>query len=92
VTWEGLVAVEPRLDILLAKAHGVKDDKRERSFCANAIWFGYNNRPSMRAMLSDLVGWSSQNDALQSSPAYDLAYDKVYGALPDCRKCLCMVL
>jgi hypothetical protein len=37
-----------------------------------------------------LVGFEADNPVLRTMGAYDAAYDKLYGALPDCRNCICM--
>jgi hypothetical protein len=94
-TWSELVKLEPRLGELLARAKAIVDDGGE-SFCANHRWVGCGNGPACekcRGGLKDelvmLVGWEASNPELESSEAYDVAYDKVYKALPDCRNCGC---
>ena len=86
ITWSMLVDLEPRLRDLLSNARAVKDDPSAPSFCANEIWYRKNG---LRDQLCELVGWSARkkDSLLQSSDAYDLAYDKIYNALPDCRNC-----
>lgn len=48
ITWSLLCDLEPRLIHLLAKVREIEDDKRKPSFCANAIWYGWNGRESLR--------------------------------------------
>ena len=38
----------------------------------------------------DLASLSEDEHVLQSPRAYDLAYHRIYGVLPDCRACGCM--
>ena len=84
VTWHDLVKAEPALGELLAEAQAVKDNGGT-SFCANSIWY---NRFKQR--LLPLVGWDRRgHPVLGGMAAYDLAYHKIYDALPDCRDCLC---
>lgn len=80
VTWAELVARKPRLRDLLAELRGLSPPP---DFCANALWYavpqGYRER------LSALVGWGVADPILGSSDAYDVTYDTLYGALPDCQ-------
>ena len=95
VTWAQLVELEPRLGALYKEIRKVKDDKTEPSFCANAVWYGYGKyeRGGFRRMVKNLVGYSTepkQKDArLRSMEAHDIAYQKLYSALPGCRNCNC---
>lgn len=91
-TWEDLAKREPALSALRRRVESIEDDPRAESFCANAVWYGYDDRPSLKAELCGLVGWSARRpDALLRSPeAYDVAYESLYYALPDCRgRCEC---
>ncbi|WP_147944549.1 hypothetical protein [Microbispora sp. CSR-4] len=128
ITWETLVACEPRLtalDMLVTRAtQGVPDG--EIKWCANRFFYS-----AIKPFLVQLVGWErgyppeealdptsavnflilqrSDLDALheaeeqrrrpattlheellRSSAAYDYVYDRLYGALPGCRDCLCL--
>jgi hypothetical protein len=85
MTFEELCELEPGLLTLYRRAKGVKDDRRKRSFCANAVWYG-----RFKPVLCRLVGWEARNPTLRTSEAYDLAYDTIYAALPDCRNCFCL--
>jgi hypothetical protein len=85
LTWRELVKIEPELGVLLKEIRQVKD-LGGPSFCANQIWYSqYKER------LCRLAGWEAQKDdpRLRSEAAYDLAYDKLYYTLPDCRNCNC---
>jgi len=85
LTWKELTAAEPRLVALLKEARAVKDNGGP-SFCANKVWY----RPGgLKSRLVELVGWGARDPKLRSVEAYDLAYTKVYGVLPDCRNCIC---
>jgi hypothetical protein len=53
-------------------------------FCANAIWYS-----DLKPRLVEMVGYSVMErknvpDVLKSTKAYDVAYDRIYHALPDC--------
>jgi hypothetical protein len=89
--WEWLVKWEPRLFLLLEEARGYRDIARKNpEFCANAVWYGYDKEPSMKERLSSMVGWDVRGicdpwKTLGSEESYDLAYDTIYAALPNCR-------
>jgi hypothetical protein len=92
LTWQQLVAAEPRLGSLMREIKTVRDDKSRPSFCANAVWYGYYDYPGFKPRLYELAGWGAKSapDLLRTMEAYDLAYDKLYAALPNCRNCNCM--
>lgn len=77
LTWRQIEAIEPRLARLYVEAKAVRASK---NFCANEIWYR-----SMRPRLVRLVGWDAGDKRLKTQEAYDLAYRKIYEALPDCR-------
>ena len=92
ITWDELTALEPRLLALLQEAEAIKDDKRKPSFCANAHWYGYGGHPGIKPRLLELVGWARPYGSaeLRGTRAYDVAYETIYDALPDCRgDCSC---
>lgn len=72
-----LCAVEPRLWSLYRKA---KREKPGPGFCANRVWY-----VTLKPQLVQLVGWHAERPELRTSHAYDLAYDTIYEALPDCQ-------
>src|SRR5437016_5708390 len=84
--FDDLVSLEPRLADLLKEAQGYRRKARRR-FCANAVWYGYRGHaPGLKQQLSELVGWySGRKDLLGTPGAYDVAYQTLYYALPDCR-------
>jgi hypothetical protein len=95
--WATLVNLEPRLADLLRAAQNVEDDGKSSYFCGNAVWFGYNGHLGLKPRLVGLVGFDRRGVLacddlrLYDSPAYDVAYSKVYSALPPCRgECGCM--
>lgn len=97
LTWHKLAQLEPRLSEVLKQAQAIRDDRSDSSFCANRVWFGYDEPGpgprGFKSKVSSLVGWCSVNaghPVLGSSEAYDLAYRTVYDALPDCRDCACL--
>lgn len=81
-TWQRLVEIEPRLAALEGEIRAIKPG---RGFCANAVWYGYARRPSLKDRMSRLVGWDATNPALRDPKAYDVAYQHLYKLLPDCR-------
>jgi len=98
-TWDMLVAAEPRLADVLRDCRAMrKDAKADPHFCAIRVWYGYDDRgPSkgwghgLRGRIAPLVGWSREgHPLLGTEAAYDVAYDKCYDALPDCRGCCCL--
>src|SRR5262245_13782074 len=98
LTFNDLVALEPRLAHLLTEA---RSHKPSRKFCANEAWYGCSG---LKDQLVRLVGWAretapdgatdvAKEETLKSSQAYDVAYDTVYQALPDCGpECVCGVI
>jgi hypothetical protein len=80
-TWEQLAAAEPRLGHLLVLAESMRP--AQDGFCAHRIWFGPEG---LRRRTIGLVGWhaASDNNTLHGSKAYQVAYRKLYDALPDC--------
>ena len=87
MTWAQLVRAQPALAALLGEIQQIRDPGGA-SFCANHVWYneGYRDR------LYQLVGWEAPADApafLRTSEAFDVAYDTLYHALPNCRNCTC---
>jgi hypothetical protein len=82
-TFDELMALEPRLGVLLreAKAH-----QQRKGFCANAVWYGYDGSGGLKGRLLMLVGWERRprHEVLNTQEAYDVAYETIYRALPDC--------
>lgn len=87
VTWDELVKAEPRLSQLEASVKAVDDSGPV--FCANWVWVN-----QFKPVLVNLVGWFARDKAaiLHTAEAYDIAYDHLYGLLPDCRNCKCGAL
>lgn len=88
-TWRKLVALEPGLQALLDEIKAI--DGSHPNFCANACFFGFREGGSFKRRMTELVGWLARLDepALKTSAAYDVAYEALYGALPDCKDCAC---
>lgn len=91
-TWEQLVAAEPRLGEVMTTARATRRATPFR-YCANEAWFGYgpHRGKGIKPLLDHLVGWhaESADPLLGTSAAYDVAYQAIYRALPDCRGCGC---
>jgi hypothetical protein len=86
-TWHNISRLEPKLAELLKEAQAVTDPGGDPGFCANAVWYD-----RFKPQLTCLVGWFARckHFLLTSPEAYDIAYDKIYEALPDCRGCCCL--
>jgi hypothetical protein len=68
---------------LLAAARSYHLDTNP-DFCANQVWYGFpNNRPGLKFHLANLA--RQGHPILGTSEAYDVAYETIYQALPDCR-------
>jgi hypothetical protein len=82
---EQLVALEPRLTVLLAEA-GHYHETAGPTFCANSVFYGYFGQgPGLKSRLSKIVGWySRQKGLLGTAAAYDVVYQTVWNALPAC--------
>lgn len=88
-TWGDLCELEPRLEELFDVARSYHLNKGT-DFCANRRWYR-----TLKPRLERLVGWHRKDNhpTLCSRQAYDLAYQAIYEALPDCRgycSCLCI--
>jgi len=70
---------------LYKEAKSIKDNKRKKRFCANAV-FDARFKP----YFINHVGWNTSHPELKSSLAYDIVYHKLYDALPNCRNCFCV--
>jgi hypothetical protein len=89
LSWERIVEIESRLKAAERDIKAVAD-KGGRSFCANAIWYGYLDPGfSFKARVNRYTGWHAEAPELRSMAAYDMAYDYLYDLLPGCRACLC---
>jgi hypothetical protein len=89
VTFGRLCRQEPRLRKLYDEARAVGDDGSAGHFCANAVWFGYGGHRGLKVRLVQLVGFQAEAPELRTTEAYDVAYQTIYAALPNCRGCLC---
>lgn len=88
------VVLEPRLIDIFVRAASIVDDGTAPYFCANEIFFGYYQQPrtSFKHAIVELVGWSAPKSAhpdLYTEKAYDIVYERIYEALPNCRNCTC---
>jgi hypothetical protein len=90
LTWDQITKLEPALAELYRTIRAVKDDKTRPAFCANLRWYGSYARPGFKQHLSRLAGWDARHPDLQTIQVYELAYGKLYRALPNCRNCACL--
>ena len=82
-----LAEKEPRLNELLWEALSVIDPGGQ-SFCANDVFYS-----TFKQRIIKLVGFDAESaePALRTMHAYQLAYHKIYLALPECRGCMCLL-
>lgn len=83
-TWKQIIEIEPRLKELHGQAKRISSAQSGR-FCANQVWYDF-----FKERLTELVGWEANNAAIKTIRHYDVAYEKIYNALPDCRGCSCL--
>ncbi|OPX90289.1 MAG: hypothetical protein A4E53_01175 [Pelotomaculum sp. PtaB.Bin104] len=84
MTFKQLTKIEPRLQQLYNEARKVK--VKDDSFCANSVWYR-----QFKPRLLELVGFGAAWPELQSPTAYDVAYQTIYNALPNCgKRCSCI--
>lgn len=82
LSWEVIIAIDPFFYDLLREIQGVRAGE---NFCANRIWFEIYKPAIVRR-----IGWHAPNYApeiLKTVRAYEIAYEKLYSALPDCQNC-----
>jgi hypothetical protein len=82
----------PELIDLFVEASSTIDDGDPDGFCANDVFFRYRNpRAGLKWRLSKYVGWYARDRPrlLQTQEAYDTVYERIYEALPNCRRCMC---
>src|SRR5262245_38074830 len=98
LTFAQLARLEPGLRALLREARSYHRGA-PRNFCANAVWYGYPRGPGpcgggLKDRMQRLVGFHRRDgdEVLRTSAAYDVAYDTIFRALPDCRECGCFRL
>ncbi|MDE3073880.1 MAG: hypothetical protein KGJ86_00500 [Chloroflexota bacterium] len=86
--WGRLVALEPRLQDLYQEARAYRRPQ-DTPWCGLAFWYGdgpYRGH-GLKARMCALVGFGAPKSAppeLRTSAAYDVAYQKLLDALPDC--------
>lgn len=86
LTWETIIAIDPFFDDLLHEIEGTEPGER---FCANDIWY-----KKYKPIILRRVGYCSPNYApeiLKTERAYEIVYEKLYGALPNCKGCGCFL-
>lgn len=84
--WDEMVAIEPGLGALYREVRSLKDPGGS-CFCAEMLW-----HRRYKARLAWLVGFRTHSDdmRLRTMAAYDVAFEKIYGAMPACRGCACV--
>jgi hypothetical protein len=89
-TFDELALLEPGLATLLAEARAVSS-RGNPKFRANAVWYGFGKyrHSGLKPRLVQLVGWNARkvDPVLRSEDAYDVIYETISAALPDCRDC-----
>ena len=89
LTWKQLILLEPRLEKLLAEINALPPVVRTRAECNLIRWYGQTGNPGYKYQMSGLVGWAVKvkKTPLSTNRAYDIAYEKLFYALPGCAKC-----
>src|SRR5262249_55566059 len=81
-TFEELVAIEPRLELLRKQARAFRPVSG--AFDSLSYWLRW-----LKPQLCQLVGWHTKDESkpelLRTSAAYDVAYETIYEELPGCR-------
>lgn len=87
LSWEMLAGLEPKLANLLHDARNA-ESYASNCFCRETVWYA-----ELKPMLVEIVGHgrSDYHPILGTCAAYELAYDTILKALPDCRNCSCFV-
>jgi hypothetical protein len=81
-----VASMEPAVLELYQQALLVKSDGND-SFCANKTWYEV-----FQPKLNKVIGWDREQgpDVLRSCRAWDVSFNAIYSALPDCRNCGCL--
>jgi len=82
LTWEIMVELEPRLNILWLEARAVRTE-RNKYFCANTLW----DAGRFKQRISRLAGFDAANPKLRNARASGIACIKIYAALSSCWNC-----
>lgn len=90
LSWDDILKLEPRLGFIMDTINLINQSEYEHdspSFCANRVW-----HLDLKPQLVHLVGWERRpyHDVLSTSEVYEIAYFKLWHALPNCRGCACM--
>ena len=85
ITWDEIVRRAPILGALYKIARNFKTypgyDKLD-------VWYGFDGRLGFKPILVEVVGVAVNHDSvLRTSEAYDIAYQKIFGALPEFSPC-----
>ena len=75
--------IEPRLRGLLHEIACIVPGGE--CFCANLVWY-----EQIKPRLAELVGWDATKKELRTSFAYDVATNRLYERMPECRNCNCL--
>jgi len=86
ISWGMLAGLEPKLADLLQDARAADSHRATESFCRESYWY-----LELKPVLVQIVGYCrpDYHPILGTSAAYELAYDTILKALPDCRNCSC---
>lgn len=88
ITWEEIIAVEPKLDAMYQEAVKHREQGvRSEQDCPNVVWY---KRGGIKSRFVELVGNWCRKPEIGTTWAYDVAYDKIYNALADCSENCCL--
>lgn len=95
IKWDELTMIEPRLIVLEQIIKGYhKPARTYEVFCANRLWYGFGEDgiivTGIKQRLMKLVGTFADNKFLNTTEAYDVAYQHLYEQMPACKSCACL--
>jgi hypothetical protein len=82
LSWAEIVAIEPQVELIVAAARSITYDPEAEYSCGPRE---FHEPGGFKDQLSEYVGWRACEPRLRTERAYDIVYDKVRRALPDCR-------
>lgn len=77
--WAASVAHDPRISQLYERAARIRDNGGP-VFCATDIWY-----KELKPELQRLVSWNHRNPLFRTAKFFDMAYNRIYCAMPPCR-------
>lgn len=95
MTFQQMIAIEPKLQKLLETVQRVIDDPAKPCFCRLSVWYcGYSmyDGASLRTRLDQLVGYHAGNRQLNKPGLYEICEATILAAMAPCRGCACVTI